>query len=220
MVLKLKGKKAGMTQRFRDNGHVVACTVIEVEPNIITQVKTKDTDGYNAIQMGTDKVVTKDPRTIERRVHKPMRGHFAKAEVEPRRRLHESRLDQVDEFEVGQEITVDTFQEGDYVDITGTAKGKGFQGVQKKFGYKGGPASHGSGFHRRPGSIGMRSTPGRVFPGKPMPGQMGGQTTTIQSLEVLAVDTDNNLIIVKGAIPGPTGSFVTIAQANKRQKRS
>lgn len=220
MALKLKGKKAGMTQRFRDNGHVVACTVIEVEPNVITQVKTKDTDGYDAIQMGVDKVVTKDPRTVERRVHKPLRGHFAKAEVEPRRQLHESRLANVEEFSVGQEIKVDSFEEGDYVDITGTSKGKGFQGVQKRYGYAGGPASHGSGFHRRPGSIGMRSTPGRVFPGKPMPGHMGNKSVTTECLEVLAVDAENNLIVVKGAIPGPKGSWVTIAKSTKRQKRS
>ena len=220
MVQQLKGKKRGMTQRFRDNGHVVACTVIEVEPNVVTQVKTKDTDGYTAVQLGFETVKTKDPRTMEKRVSKPMRGHFAKANVEPRRHLMEARVDEIDGIEVGQEFAIDIFETGAYVDVTGTSKGKGFQGVQKRYNFKGGPASHGSHFHRAPGSIGCRSTPGRVFPGKKMPGQMGNERVTVEGLEILDIDTDRNLIIVKGAVPGPQGTVVTIAKSKKRQKES
>lgn len=217
MALKLKGKKIGMTQRFRESGHVVACTVIEVEPNIVTQVKTEESDGYTAIQTASDKIVTKDPRTLEKRTTQAQRGHYGKASVQPHRRLMESRLPSVEGYEVGQEIAVDIFSDGDFVDVCGISKGKGFQGVQKRHNYAGGPGSHGSGFGRRPGSIGMRSTPGRVFPGKPMPGQMGNEQVTVEGLEVLSVDLENNLLVVKGAIPGPKGSWVSIRKSLKRQ---
>lgn len=217
MVLKLKGKKKGMTQRFLDNGHVVACTVIEVEPNVITQVKTEDSDGYTAIQLACDKVTTKDPRTAERRSTKAQRGHYAKASVEPHRQLMEARLESVEEYEVGQEIKVDAFTAGDLVDVSATSKGKGFQGVQKRYNFSGGPATHGSGFHRAPGSIGMRSTPGRVFQGKPMPGCMGNEKVTVEHLEVLCVDVEQNRLVVKGSIPGANGSWVSIRKSIKKQ---
>ncbi len=215
MSLKLKGKKLGMMQFFRENGRVVVCTVIQASPNVIAQVKTKESDGYNAIQMGCDQVQGKDPRTKERRMTKPQKGHFAKANIEPCRQLHECRLDSVEEYSVGQEIDVETFAAGEKVDVTGVSKGKGFQGVQKRYNFAGGPAAHGSGFHRRPGSIGMRSTPGRVYPKRKMPGHMGSEQVTVEGLEVLKVDKDKNLILVKGSIPGAQGSWVTIRKSVK-----
>lgn len=166
MSLKFMGKKRGMTQLFDDKGNVITCTVIEAEPNVVTQVKTVETDGYNAIQLGFEKVIVKDPRTIEKRVTKPLRGHFGKASIEPRRHLLESRFDKVDGYAQGQELTVAEFEEIQFVDATAMSKGKGYQGVIKRHHFSGGPASHGSGFHRHAGSTGMRSTPGRVLPGE------------------------------------------------------
>ncbi|HRD55033.1 MAG TPA: 50S ribosomal protein L3, partial [Parachlamydiaceae bacterium] len=165
MALKLMGKKRGMIQVFDNKGNVVAATVIEAEPNIITQIKTKEKDGYNAIQTSFEKVKVKDARTLNKRATKPMRGHFAKASVEPRKHLVESRIDAVEEFNLGQEINVDVFAEVGFVDVIGLTKGKGYQGVMKLYGFGGGPASHGSSFHRHAGSTGMRTTPGRCFPG-------------------------------------------------------
>lgn len=215
MSLNLMGKKRGMTQLFDDKGNVIVCTVIEAEPNVITQIKTEEIDGYKAIQLGFDKIVTKDPRTMRKRASKPRLGHFAKANVEPRRYLLESRLDQIEDYSVGQELGVEQFDEVKFIDAAAMSKGKGYQGVIKLYNYAGGPASHGSGFHRHAGSRGMRSTPGRVFPGGKCANHMGYDRKTVQNLEVIMIDKENNLILVKGAVPGPKDGLVTISPAIK-----
>lgn len=219
MALKLMGKKRGMTQRFDGSGNLVVCTVIHAEPNIITQIKRKESDGYNALQLGFEKIVTVDPRTIQKRVTKQLLGHFQKANVEPRRYLAEARLDNVDAYSVGQELGVSLFSEIVFVDVSGVSKGKGYQGVIKRHNFKGGPAAHGSGFHRHGGSTGMRSTPGRCLPGQKKAGRMGGENVTIQNLRVVGIDEGRNLIIVEGAIPGPRGSLVSVAPSMKKQHK-
>lgn len=214
MSRKLMGKKRGMIQLFDEVGNSIPCTVIEATPNIITQLKSKETDGYNAIQVGFDKVTVKDSRTINNRVSKPLRGHFEKAKVAPCRHLSEVRVDNLDEYQVGQELTVDLFTEITYVDVTAISKGKGFQGVMKLHNFKGGPASHGSGFHRHAGSTGQRSTPGRCFPGGKRASHMGLERKTVQNLKVVKVQ--DNCIIVKGAVPGHRNCLVYVTQAEKK----
>lgn len=218
MALKLMGKKRGMIQVFDNNGNVIAATVIQVEPNVISQIKTKETDGYNAIQLSFEKVKVKDPRTLNRRTTKPMRGHFAKASVEPRKHLIESRMDNVGEFSLGQEISVDTFAEAGFVDVIGITKGKGYQGVMKKYHFAGGPASHGSSFHRHAGGTGMRTTPGRCFPGGKRASHMGYEQKTVQNIQVVQVHSAENVIVVKGQVPGPVNSLVYISKAIKKTK--
>ncbi|MCC5832115.1 MAG: 50S ribosomal protein L3 [Chlamydiales bacterium] len=213
------GKKRGMTQRFDETGNVVVCTVIHAEPNVVTQIKRKESDGYNALQLGFDKIVTKDPRTVEKRMTRQLLGHFKKSNVEPCRYLAESRIDNIDEFSVGQEVGVSLFNETSYVDVSGVSKGKGYQGVMRRHNFRGGPAAHGSGFHRHGGSTGMRSTPGRTLPGQKKAGHMGNERVTVQNLRVLGVDEGRNLIIVEGAIPGPRGSLVSIAPARKKKQK-
>lgn len=215
MSLNLMGKKRGMTQLFDDKGNVIVCTIIEAEPNIITQIKTDETDGYAALQLGFEKIVTKDPRTQKKRTSKPLFGHYEKANVEPRRFLLESRLDKVEGYSVGQELGVEQFNEIKFVDAEAISKGKGYQGVMKLYHFAGGPASHGSGFHRHAGSRGMRSTPGRVFPNGKCATRMGYDRKTVQNLEVILVDKENNLILVKGAVPGPKNGLVKISPAIK-----
>ncbi len=217
MVLKLMGKKRGMIQRFDAAGNVVACTVIEAEPNVIAQIKTVETDGYQALQVGFELVVAKDPRRQEARTSRPLRGHFAKAQVQPRKHLLESSVDSTSEYSLGQEFGVEIFEGVTFVDVQAVSKGKGYQGVMKRYGFGGGPAAHGSGFHRHGGSIGMRSTPGRVFAGTEMAGRMGGLVTTIQSLRVELIDAERRLLIVRGAVPGPNGSLVVVHAAVKKQ---
>jgi len=218
--LKLMGKKRGMIQLFDETGKAIVCTVIEAQPNVVAQVKTVENDGYTAIQLAYDKIETKDPRTVEKRTSKALLGHYKKAGVEPRRHLLESRLDQVDQYSVGQELTVEQFEEVKYIDATAMSKGKGFQGVMKLHNFSGGPASHGSGFHRHAGSTGMRSTPGRCLPGGPRASHMGYDRKTVQNLEVVRIDKEDNLIIVKGAIPGPKHGLVSIAPAIKLEHAS
>jgi len=212
----LMGIKRGMIQLFDDKGNIVPCTVIHVEPNVVTQVKTVETDGYNALQLAAGKVVTKDPRTVENRVSKPLRGHFAKAKVEPRRHLRESVCEKTEGVEAGQEITVAQFTGITHVDISARSKGKGYQGVMKLHGYAGGPAAHGSSFHRHAGSTGNRSTPGRCFPGGKRASHMGDDNKTIQNLRIVQIDEAENVLIVEGAVPGARGSLVTIEPAVKR----
>lgn len=219
MALKLMGKKRGMTQRFDETGNVVVCTVIHAEPNVVTQIKRKESDGYNALQLGFDKIATKDPRTVEKRVSKQLLGHFKKSNVEPRRYLSESRIDNIDEYSVGQEVGVSLFSEVSYVDVCGVSKGKGYQGVMRRHNFAGGPGAHGSGFHRHGGSTGMRSTPGRTLPGQKKAGHMGCERVTVQNLRVLGVDEGRNLIIIEGAIPGPRGGLVSIAPARKMKQK-
>ena len=204
------GKKLGMTQIFTEEGIVVPVTVVEAGPNVVTQVKTVEKDGYNAIQVGFE-----DAK--EKSLNKPQKGHLAAANV-LKKHLKEFRVDAVEEFTVGQEIKADLFAAGDKIDVTGTSKGKGFQGPIKRHGQSRGPESHGSRYHRRPGSMGACSFPGRVFKNKKLAGHMGSVKVTVQNLEVVRVDADKNLILVKGAIPGPKGSMVTIKEAVKSSK--
>lgn len=219
MALKLMGKKRGMMQFFDDKGNVIVCTVIEAEPNVVTQVKTEGNDGYNAIQLGFDKIVVKDPRTIAKRLSKALCGHYQKAGVEPRRHVSETRLKTVEGYTVGQEISVAEFADINFVDATAMSKGKGYQGVMKLYHYAGGPASHGSsGFHRKAGSTGHRSTPGRCFPGGKRASHMGYDRITVQNLKVVSVRPEENLIIVKGQVPGPRNGLVYLSPAVKKTK--
>ena len=204
------GKKLGMTQIFTEEGIVVPVTVVEAGPNVVTQVKTVEKDGYNAIQVGFE-----DAK--EKSLNKPQKGHLAAANV-LKKHLKEFRVDAVEEFTVGQEIKADLFAAGEKIDVTGTSKGKGFQGPIKRHGQSRGPESHGSRYHRRPGSMGACSFPGRVFKNKKLAGHMGSVKVTVQNLEVVRVDADKNLILVKGAIPWPKGSMVNIKEAVKSSK--
>ena len=207
----LIGKKVGMTQIFDEKGNVIPVTVIEAGPCNVVQVKTVETDGYNAIQLGFGTVK-------EHKVNKPVKGHFAKAKITPMKHLREFRVEEVSSVKVGDEIKVDTFVQGDSVDIQGITKGKGFQGVIKRHGQSRGPMGHGSMYHRRPGSMGPTSTPGRVFKGKKLPGHMGVDTVTIQNLQVVAVDLDKNALLVKGSVPGNKGSILKIKTSVKASK--
>ena len=202
------GKKIGMTQIFDETGKVIPVTAIEAGPCVVAQVKTCETDGYNAIQLGFGDVK-------ESKLNKPEKGHFAKASVALKKHLREFRVDDVENYKVGDELKADTFAKGDKIDVQGTTKGKGFQGVIKRHGQHRGPMGHGSMYHRRPGSMGSTSTPGRVFKGKKLPGHMGRETVTIQNLDVVAVDMDKNIILVKGSVPGVKGAILKIKTSVK-----
>lgn len=202
------GKKVGMTQIFDEHGKVIPVTVIEAGPCVISQVKSVETDGYNAIQLGFGDVK-------ESKVNKPIKGHFAKAKIAPKKHLREFRVDSVEGVEVGTEVKADTFVAGDKIDVQGTTKGKGFQGVIKRHGQSRGPMGHGSMYHRRPGSMGPTSTPGRVFKGKKLPGHMGHVTVTIQNLDVVKVDMDKNVILLKGSVPGAKGAILKLRTSVK-----
>ncbi len=213
------GKKRGMIQFFDDTGNALVGTVIEMEPNVVTQIKTKESDGYGAVQLGFEKIKVKDPRTIDSRVSKPLKGHYAKANVEPRRYLVETRLDDVGGYTVGQEFGVSAYQEVGYVDATAYSKGKGFQGVIKLHGMSGGPAAHGSGFHRHMGSTGMRSTPGRCLPGGKRASHMGMEQITVQNIKVLLVNPEENVIVLQGQVPGPRNGLVYLTEAVKKKTK-
>jgi large subunit ribosomal protein L3 len=203
------GAKLGMTQVW-DNNKVVPVTVVQAGPCVVTQVRTPDKDGYGAVQLAFGAV---DPR----RVNKPVTGHYAKADVAPRRHLVELRTTDASEYTLGQEVTAGTFEAGQVVDVTGKTKGKGFAGVMKRHGFHGLRASHGvERKHRSPGSIGACATPGRVFKGVKMAGRMGNVRFTVQNLTIQAVDPEQNIILVKGAIPGPKGSLVLVRSAAKK----
>lgn len=202
------GKKIGMTQIFDETGKVIPVTVIEAGPCVVAQVKTVETDGYDAIQLGFGDVK-------EHKVIKPIKGHFAKGSVTPKKHLREFRVDSIESYKVGDEVKADSFVAGDKIDVQGTSKGKGFQGVIKRHGQHRGPMGHGSMYHRRPGSMGSTSTPGRVFKGKKLPGHMGVQTITIQNLDVVRVDMDKNIILVKGSVPGVKGAILKIKTSVK-----
>ena len=202
------GKKIGMTQIFDETGKVIPVTVIEAGPCVVAQVKTVETDGYDAIQLGFGDVK-------ENKVNKPVKGHYAKGNVTLKKHLREFRVDSIESYKVGDEVKADTFVAGDKIDVQGTSKGKGFQGVIKRHGQHRGPMGHGSMYHRRPGSMGATSTPGRVFKGKKLPGHMGVQTITIQNLDVVRVDMDKNVILVKGSVPGVKGAILKIKTSVK-----
>ena len=202
------GRKVGMTQIFDEKGNVIPVTVIEAGPCVVAQVKTVETDGYNALQLGFGEIKSKH-------INKPKAGHFAKSKIENKKHLREFRLDSVEGVKVGDEIKADVFAAGENVDIQGISKGKGFQGVIKRHGQHRGPMGHGSMYHRRPGSMGPTSTPGRVFKGKKLPGHMGKVTVTIQNLDVIKVDTDKNVVLVKGSVPGPKGAILKLKTSVK-----
>lgn len=213
MTKGILGKKVGMTQYFTESGELVPVTVIEAAPNVVLQVKTVETDGYEAIQLGFD-----DKREVL--ANKPEKGHAAKAETTPKRFIREFTDVELGEYETGKEITVEIFQAGDIVDVTGTSKGKGFQGTIKRHGQSRGPMSHGSHYHRGPGSMGMASDASKVFKGKALPGRMGGERITIQNLEIVKVDAERNVILIKGNVPGSKKSMVEIKSAIKTSAKA
>ncbi|PEZ04539.1 50S ribosomal protein L3 [Bacillus sp. AFS018417] len=210
MTKGILGKKIGMTQVFAENGELIPVTVIEATPNVVLQKKTVETDGYNAIQLGFN-----DKR--EKLANKPEQGHVAKATTAPKRFIRELRDADVEGQEVGQEVKVEVFAAGETVDVTGISKGKGFQGAIKRHGQSRGPMSHGSRYHRRPGSMGPVA-PNRVFKGKKLAGRMGGDQVTIQNLEIVQVDVERNLLLVKGNVPGAKKSLVVVRSAVKASK--
>jgi large subunit ribosomal protein L3 len=204
-----------MTQIFREDGSIVPATVIQAGPCYVVQKKTNEKEGYTAIQLGFEEVKKVN------RINKPLVGHFKKANIPPTRILKEFRVgpEEVDANEVGSQISVERFEIGDYVDITGTSKGKGFAGVMKRYGFGGSPASHGTHeYFRHGGSIGQNMTPGRTLKGKKMPGHMGNNRVTVQNLKVVEVRSDNNILLVEGAIPGPNNGYVIINKAVKKNK--
>jgi large subunit ribosomal protein L3 len=207
MTKGILGKKIGMTQVFAENGELIPVTVIEAASNVVLQKKTVEADGYEAIQIGFA-----DKR--EKLANKPEKGHAAKANTAPKRFVREIRNADMSAYEVGQEVKVDIFANGDIVDVTGTSKGKGFQGTIKRHGQSRGPMSHGSRYHRRPGSMGPVA-PNRVFKNKLLPGRMGGEKVTVQNLQIVKVDVERNLLLVKGNVPGSKKSYVTIRSAVK-----
>ncbi|GIN42147.1 50S ribosomal protein L3 [Heyndrickxia oleronia] len=207
MTKGILGRKIGMTQIFAENGDLIPVTVVEAAPNVVLQKKTIETDGYEAIQLGFE-----DKR--EKLANKPEKGHVSKANTAPKRFIREFDAVNSSEYEIGQEVKVDIFAEGDIVDVTGISKGKGFQGVIKRHGQSRGPMAHGSRYHRRPGSMGPVA-PNRVFKQKALPGRMGGEQITIQNLEIVKVDAERNLILVKGNVPGPKKALLKIKSAIK-----
>ena len=210
MTKGILGKKIGMTQIFSENGDVIPVTVVEAADNVVLQKKTIEADGYVSVQIGYDN--KKQSRTT-----KASKGHADKAQVAPKRFIKEIRDVNLDEFELGQVIGVDAFKEGDVIDVTGTSKGKGFQGNIKRHNQSRGPMSHGSRYHRRPGSMGP-TDPAHVFKGKALPGRMGGEQVTVQNLEIVRVDAERNLLLIKGNVPGPKRSYVTIKSAVKSKE--
>ncbi len=216
--------KVGMTQIFNEDGTLTPVTVLEAGPCVVTQIKTLENDGYEAVQVGfvdkKNRIVNKDKSGKKEIVHrhgatKAEQGHFAKAGVSSKRFIREFKFENAGEYELGQEIKADIFAAGDKIDATAISKGKGFQGAIKRHGQHRGPMTHGSKFHRHAGSNGAASDPSKVFKGKKMPGQMGNKRITIQNLEVVRVDAENNLLLIKGSVPGPKKSLVTIKEAVK-----
>jgi large subunit ribosomal protein L3 len=208
VTIGILGTKLGMTQVFDSTGKAIPVTVVQAGPCPVTQVKTKETDGYTAIQIGFGQA---SPKAI----NKPEKGHLAKSNSSPLRHLREYRLDNPSEYQLGQEIKVDMFAPEQIVDVAGTSIGKGFAGYQKRHNFKRGPMAHGSKNHRLPGSTGAGTTPGRVYPGKRMAGRLGGVRVTIRKLTVVSIDADRNLILIKGAVPGKPGALLSITPEKK-----
>lgn len=208
MSVGILGTKLGMTQVFDESGKAIPVTVVQAGPCTVTQIKTKQTDGYSAIQVGFKE-------TREKALNKPLLGHLAKSNTAPVRHLHEYRIDNASEYELGQEIKADAFTAGQVIDVVGTSIGRGFAGYQKRHNFKRGPMAHGSKNHRAPGSTGAGTTPGRVYPGKRMAGRLGGSQVTIRKLMVVRVDAERNLLLVKGAVPGKPGALLNIMPEKK-----
>lgn len=208
MVKEVYGKKVGMTQIFSEDGKAIPVTAVEVKPLTVVGKKTVEKEGYNAIVVSFGEIK-------EKNANKALKGVFAKAGTELQKYLKEIKVENVDEYEIGSKITVDTFNTDDRVDVQGTSKGKGYQGCIKRHGQHIGPKGHGSMYHRRPGSMGPTSTPGKVFKGKKLPGHMGSETSTILNLDVVKVDIDKNVILVKGSIPGAKGTIVRVRESVK-----
>lgn len=206
MSVGILGTKLGMTQIFDDEGNAIPITVVQVGPCVVTQVKTVQTDGYSAVQVGYGDVPQKA-------LNKPEQGHLVKSGSIPLRHLREYRLDNTDEFELGQQITTARFESGQLIDVSGTSIGKGFAGYQKRHNFRRGPMAHGSKNHRLPGSTGAGTTPGRIYPGKRMAGRMGAEKVTIRKLTVVRVDAERNLMLIKGAVPGKPGALLSITSA-------
>ena len=207
MSVGILGTKLGMTQVFDEAGNAVPVTVIQAGPCVVTQIKTAQTDGYSSVQIGFGEVK-------EKALNKPKLGHLAKSGASPVRHLREYRVEQVSEFEIGQALSADRFEAGQLIDVSGISIGRGFAGNQKRNNFRRGPMAHGSKNHRAPGSIGPGTTPGRVYPGKKMAGQMGNAKVTVRKLSVVRVDGDRNLLLVKGGVPGKAGSLLSIVPAN------
>ena len=208
----IMGKKIGMTQIFNEDGTVIPVTVIKAGPCKVIQKKTIETDSYNSLKVSFDKI-------SEKKLNKPDRGQFANIKADTERILKEFKVDEIEKYEVGQEIRVsDMFEAGDSVDISGISKGKGFQSTIKRYGHSGGKDTHGSMYHRRPGSMGASASPSRVFKGKRLPGHMGTDKVTAQNIDVIRVDSDNDVLIVKGCVPGPKGNILTVRDSVKKSK--
>ena len=203
MAVGLLGNKIGMTQIFDESGNIIPVTILKVGPCVITQVKTIEKDGYNAIQLGYGNVPSKT-------LTQPELGHLQKSNIQPLKYLKEFRVNNDNEFEIGQILNVDAFSEGQLVNVRGKSIGKGFSGLQKRYNFARGPMTHGSKNHRAPGSIGMGTTPGRVLPGKKMAGQLGNKFTTIQKLKVIQVNLEDNILVIKGSVPGKPGNLLSI----------
>lgn len=214
MSLKFVGRKLGMTKIFDEVGRAVVCTVIELHPNVIAQIKTKEKEGYNALQISGIPLSASRKKNLS----KPVRGHYASKKVEPMGVLFEARVEDADlsSYALGQALDLGYFQAVTFVDVTGVSKGKGFQGVMKRHNFAGGPGAHGSGFHRHGGSTGMRTTPGRTFLNTEMPGHMGNEQVTAECLSVVKVDVEKNLLVVKGAVPGARNGIVYVRKSVKK----
>lgn len=203
MAVGLLGNKIGMTQIFDESGKIIPVTILKVGPCVITQIKTIEKDGYNAIQVGYANVSSK-------RLTQPELGHFQKSNIQPLKYLKEFRISDENEFKIGQILNVDAFSEGQLVNVRGKSIGKGFSGLQKRYNFARGPMTHGSKNHREPGSIGMGTTPGRVLPGKKMAGQLGNKIATIQKLKVIQINLEENILVIKGSVPGKPGNLLSI----------
>ena len=207
MAIGLLGNKIGMTQIFDESGNIIPVTILKVGPCVITQVKTIDKDGYNAIQVGYGNVSSKT-------LTQPELGHLQKSNIQPLKYLKEFRISEENQFEIGQILNVDAFSEGQLVNVRGKSVGKGFSGLQKRYNFARGPMTHGSKNHREPGSIGMGTTPGRVLPGKKMAGQLGNKIATIQKLKVIQINTEENILVIKGSVPGKPGNLLSIVPSD------
>ena len=203
MAIGLLGNKIGMTQIFDESGNIIPVTILKVGPCIITQIKTKSKDGYNSIQIGYGNVSSKT-------LTQPELGHLQKSNIQPLKYLKEFKVNETDEFKIGQVLNVDAFSPGQLINIRGKSIGKGFSGLQKRYNFARGPMTHGSKNHRAPGSIGMGTTPGRVLPGKKMAGQLGNKITTIKKLKIIQINTEENILVIKGSVPGKPGNLLSI----------